>query len=411
MQRPFQKIAADITELHVTTQGNSYVLVAMDFFTRYLNLFPLKDQHATTVAKCIFEDYIRQHGLPESIHTDQGRQFESDLIKHLCNLLGINKTRTSPYHAQSDSMVERQNRTLKDQLAKYISQSGGEWDQYLPQCELAYNSSVHSSTGFSPFFLVHGKEPNLPLDVMLNCSPAVTSSTPGTPAAYTQDLTTRLSHAFRDAAQNSAATKQHQKTQYNKKVVFHLHGPGDLVLLDDPAQRMYKLAPRWRGPFVVLKRMSRDGHSGVTYEITDPRNARSRTWIVHHNRLKAYKGTLPATPVSSRPPSVPADVGTSVPPPLTALSGALPIRPLTPPHVPARVRRKPLSAPVLRAVLHLLLIPPVPPPLPPPQLLATQMDFPHHLRSPCLLHPILDARFADRSSTGTLSLIVFWVGL
>lgn len=63
-ERPFQKIAADITELHVTTQGNSYVLVVMDYFTRYLNLFPLKDQHATTVAKCIFEDYIRQHGFP-----------------------------------------------------------------------------------------------------------------------------------------------------------------------------------------------------------------------------------------------------------------------------------------------------------------------------------------------------------
>ena len=245
------------------------------------------------MAKCIFEDYIRQHGVPESIHTNQGRHFESDLIKHLCSLLGIQKTWTSPYHAQSGCMVERLNRTLKDQLAKYISQSGGEWDQYLPQCELAYNSSVHSSTGFSPFFLVHGREPNLPLDVF--CSPAVTSSTPGTPAAYVQDLTTHLSHAFRDAAQNSAAAKHHQKTQYDKKVVFHPHQPGDRVLLDDPAQRMNTLAPSWKGPFVVLKRMSRGGHPGVTYEITDPWNEHSRIWIVHHNRLNAYRGTLPGT--------------------------------------------------------------------------------------------------------------------
>ena len=73
-ERPFQKIAADITELPITTQGNRYALVVMDYYTRYANLFPLKDQRAITVSKCIFEDYIRQHGLPESIHTGQGRQ-------------------------------------------------------------------------------------------------------------------------------------------------------------------------------------------------------------------------------------------------------------------------------------------------------------------------------------------------
>uniref|UniRef100_A0A3Q0R2N1 Integrase catalytic domain-containing protein n=1 Tax=Amphilophus citrinellus TaxID=61819 RepID=A0A3Q0R2N1_AMPCI len=268
-ERPFQKVAADITELPVTSHGNRYVLVIMDYFTRYVNFFPLKDQRATTVAKCIFEDYIRQHGLPESIHTDQGRQFESDLVKYLCNLLGIYKTRTSPYHAQSDGMVERLNRTLKDQLAKYISQCDGEWDMYLPQVELAYNSSVHSSTGFSPFFLVPGREPNLPLDVMLNCSPAVTTSTPGTPAAYPNHLATRLSHAFRNAAHNS----------YDKKVAFHPHQPGDLVLLDDPAQRMNKLAPRWKGPFVILQKMSTDGQPGVTYKITNPRNTCTSTCL------------------------------------------------------------------------------------------------------------------------------------
>uniref|UniRef100_A0A3B5A6B9 Integrase catalytic domain-containing protein n=1 Tax=Stegastes partitus TaxID=144197 RepID=A0A3B5A6B9_9TELE len=289
---PFQKVAADITELPVTSQGNRYALVITDYFRRYANLFPMKDQRAVTVAKIIFEDYVRQHGVPESIHTDQGRQFESDLIKHLCQLLGITKTRTTPYHSQSDGMVERLNRTLKDQLAKYIAQTGGEWDQFLPQVELAYNSSVHSSTGFSPFFLVHGREPNLPLDVILNCSPTVTSPTPGTPAAYATYLTSCLTHAFAGAAHTSALRKLCQKSQYDKKVVFHPHEPGDLVLLDDPAQKMNKLAPRWKGPFVILKRMTKDGHPSVTYEITDPRKAHSRTWIVHHNRLKCYKGTF-----------------------------------------------------------------------------------------------------------------------
>ncbi|KAJ0068233.1 hypothetical protein NL108_017965 [Boleophthalmus pectinirostris] len=335
--RPFQKVAADITELPITSQGNRYVLVITDYFTRYANLYPLKDQRAMTVAKCIFEDYVRQHGLPETIHTDQGRQFESDLVKHLCRLLGITKTRTTPYHAQSDGMVERLNRTLKDQLAKYIAQTGGEWDQFLPQVELAYNSSVHSSTGFSPFFLVHGREPNLPLDIILNCSPTVTSPTPGTPAAYASYLSSRLTHAFADAAHNSTISKLRQKSQYDKKVVFHPHEPGDLVLLDDPANKMNKLAPRWKGPFVILKRVTKDGQSGVIYEITDPKKAHSRTWIVHHNRLKAFKGALQDT--GNKEKTFGPDSTPSLAPPLTALSGALPFRPPTPPHVPTRSRQ------------------------------------------------------------------------
>ncbi|KAI2645882.1 Retrovirus-related Pol polyprotein [Labeo rohita] len=155
------------------------------------------------------------------------RQFESDLIKHLCSQLGIEKTRTSPYHAQCDGMVERLNRTLKDQLAKYICKSGGDWDRYLPQVELAYNSSVHCSTGFSPFFLAHGREPRLPAEILLNCSPAVTSCTPGTPADYARDVTTRLSYAFKDAAVRSTAAKLNQKRQYDKKTFFHPHKPGD----------------------------------------------------------------------------------------------------------------------------------------------------------------------------------------
>ena len=153
---------------------------------------------------------------------------------------------------QSQFIQARAARTSKDQLCKYISQSGGEWDKYLPQFELAYNSSVRSSTGFSPFFLVHGREPNLPLDVMLNCCPAVTTSTPGTPAAYAQDLNARLSHAFRDAALKSDVSKRHQKTQYDKKTMFQPHQPGDLVLLDDPAQRMNKLAPRVKAHLLFL---------------------------------------------------------------------------------------------------------------------------------------------------------------
>ncbi|KAI4905266.1 hypothetical protein NFI96_004845 [Prochilodus magdalenae] len=79
-------------------------------------------QRSTTVAKCLFENYIREHGIPEILHTDQGRQFESDLISHLCKLLGVKKNCTNSYHPQCDGMVERFNRTLIDQVAKSLLQ-------------------------------------------------------------------------------------------------------------------------------------------------------------------------------------------------------------------------------------------------------------------------------------------------
>ena len=106
-ERPFQRVFADITELPVTSKQNRYVLVVMDQFTKYVNLFALQDQTAQSVAKCIFDKYICEHGIPEILHTDQGRQFDSALVHALCKLVGMNKTRTSPYHPQSDGLVER----------------------------------------------------------------------------------------------------------------------------------------------------------------------------------------------------------------------------------------------------------------------------------------------------------------
>lgn len=201
--QPFEKIAADLTELPLTRRGNRYVLVVMDYFTKYLNVYALPDQRATTAAKCLFEDYISHHGVPQSLHTDQGRQFDSDLVKDLCSRLGIHKTRTSPYHAMSDGMVEKANRTIKDQLANYLYTKGGEWDDHLRQVEFAYNTRVHSSTKHTPFFLAHGREARLPADLLLGDAPEVTNGTQGTPLEYGNSVLQRLRTAFHTVAHNT----------------------------------------------------------------------------------------------------------------------------------------------------------------------------------------------------------------
>lgn len=153
----------DILELPIITKGNRYVLVVEDYFTKFVNLYALPNQSAHTVAHCLFEDYILIHDIPESLHSDQGRQFESEVVSTLCRLLNIKKTCITPYHPVSDSMVERFNRTLTDQMAKILLSCGGEWDNYIKQVAFAYNSSPISSTKFSPYFWFMDENQGCPL--------------------------------------------------------------------------------------------------------------------------------------------------------------------------------------------------------------------------------------------------------
>lgn len=123
-ERPFQDVAANVLELPVTSKGNRYVLVVEDYFTKFVNLYAVPDQKATTVSECFFQNYILEHSVMETLHTDMGRQFESEVVRHLCRML--KKTHTTPYYPKSDGMVERFNRTLIDQLAKTLLSCDGE---------------------------------------------------------------------------------------------------------------------------------------------------------------------------------------------------------------------------------------------------------------------------------------------
>ena len=128
---PMEKIALDILgPLPVTEAENRYVVVISDNFTCWSEAFPLPNQEATTVAKKLTEDWIFRFGAPYSIHTDQGRNFESKLFAELCELLDVRKTRTSPYHPQSDGLVERLNRTILMMLSIVLEkQSNWDWSK------------------------------------------------------------------------------------------------------------------------------------------------------------------------------------------------------------------------------------------------------------------------------------------
>ena len=107
-------------------------------------------------------NFVSRFGVPSIIHSDQGREFESRLFEEVCQLLGIEKTRTTPYHPQSDGLVERFNRTLQQMLSAFVNKERDDWDEHLPYVTMAYRATVHESTKFSPNRLMLGRETDLP---------------------------------------------------------------------------------------------------------------------------------------------------------------------------------------------------------------------------------------------------------
>ena len=159
----FERVAMDLLDVSVlSAKGHKYILVVCDYFTKYTEAYPLKDKTARSVVDALMDVWLPRYGFPLFLHSDQGKEFDNVMIHKLSELLGTVKTKTTPYHPRSDGLVERFNRTLLAMLAMFVSQEHDNWDDLLPFMMLAYNTTVHTSTGFTPYRLVFGDECNLP---------------------------------------------------------------------------------------------------------------------------------------------------------------------------------------------------------------------------------------------------------
>ncbi|VDI78350.1 Hypothetical predicted protein [Mytilus galloprovincialis] len=177
---PLERVALDILgPLPITTSGNKFILVLTDYFSRWAEAYPIPNQEAETISKIFVDEFICRFGVPRQVHTDQGRQFESKLFTGICKRFNIDKTRTSPLHLQSDGMVERLNRTIEDILSKFIGKDQKDWDTHLSVAMMAYRTSVHESTGFSPSMLMFGREIELPIDLIYGPHPQTENITDG----------------------------------------------------------------------------------------------------------------------------------------------------------------------------------------------------------------------------------------
>ena len=166
IKEPFERIAMDIVgPLPRSQSGNRFILVICDYATRYPEAVPLRTINAENIAEELVKFFSRV-GIPKEILTDQGSNFVSQLLTEIYRLLHIHPIRTTPYHPQTDGLVERFNKTLKSLLRKTAVDVGKDWDKLLPYLLFAYREVPQASTGFSPFELLYGRAVRGPLDIL-----------------------------------------------------------------------------------------------------------------------------------------------------------------------------------------------------------------------------------------------------
>ena len=153
--------------------------------------FAFPNQQATTVAEVLVNQFFCRFGVPMELHSDQGRNFESTVCQESCKLLQITKTRKSPYHPESDGIVERFNRTLENGLTMSVNENQTDWDQHIPLFLMAYKTAVHESTKVTPSNMMAGREMRVPIDLWSgNPEEEIGQRTSST--QYVQDLEEKL---------------------------------------------------------------------------------------------------------------------------------------------------------------------------------------------------------------------------
>lgn len=277
---PFQLVSIDFLHLEKCKNGYEYILVVMDHFTRFAQAYATRNKSAKTVVQHIFCDFALKFGFPEKIHHDMGREFENHLMDQLQKVCGVRGSHTTPYHPMGNGQVERFNRTLLSMLRTLSDAKKADWKSSLSKVIHAYNCTRCEATGFSPYYLLFGRSPRLPIDLMFNLQ---ANEKQPSYADYVVNWQTRIQEAYQIASKTAEKEALRGKKYYDKKV----HGvelwPGNRVLLRNLSERggPGKLRSHWEDcVYTVISRRSPDG---PVYEIRPEKGGQSR--VVHRNLL------------------------------------------------------------------------------------------------------------------------------
>jgi hypothetical protein len=283
---PFYRVGIDIKgPLPPSKHGNRYIIVAMDYLTKWPEAKAVSDIKATTVAKFIYEDIICRHGTPTILLSDRGKNFLSEIVKELCTNFQIKHHKSSAYRPQTNGMIERFNRTIGEALAKITSYKYKEWDEILPSVLLAYRTMKHNTTKFTPFSLIYGRDAKLPIESIIETYYEENNSFQEALLKRIFEIEDVLLKQQEEAINNIREVQKLQKEYHDKNLRHSKLNIGDQVLVAKSFLKNVfsaKLEEKFMGPYIICDILDLGVYKLKTLDnkkVKDP---------VHSDRLKLY---------------------------------------------------------------------------------------------------------------------------
>jgi Integrase zinc binding domain/Integrase core domain len=283
---PFYHVGIDVIgPLPITSQGNRYVILAVDFFSKWVEAKAVDKADAHSVAQFLYDEIICRHGVPKELTSDRGSEFVNNLIHIMVTKFEIKHIRTTAYHPQGNGQTERTNKTMKDILSKLVHELEKPWDYFVSSALFALRTIRQESTRFSPFEILQGRIPR---------DPAVTEELQESEDSWENLIwehvrrdVLRLESIRLQAADFIKRSQDNQKAQADKrsKEVQHPLHIGDKVLLyRNLVETTWsaKLAMKWDGPYFI------QDIKGTSVRLRYPSGSIFPTYV-HKSRLKKYQ--------------------------------------------------------------------------------------------------------------------------
>uniref|UniRef100_A0A914KP35 RNA-directed DNA polymerase n=1 Tax=Meloidogyne incognita TaxID=6306 RepID=A0A914KP35_MELIC len=252
---PFQRIHMDILgPLPETVEGYKYILSITDSFSKWLTAVPMINQTAISISQAFTDNWITKFGCPKVVVTDNGRQFISKIFEELTKIYGFKHNKTTTYHPQSNGAVERMNRVVADMLYNYVNIKGTDWSSHLQYVIFAYNSSIHASSGQTPYFILFARDPVTPIDLRLKGTEIGEREVEM--SEYLENKTKLIKETWESVKESLNKAQEQQKRFADLDRKEHKFELFDLVLIQIDhhlPENYHKFRQKWAGPFRVIK--------------------------------------------------------------------------------------------------------------------------------------------------------------
>jgi transposase InsO family protein len=280
---PFERIHIDLIGPMANSRGYIHILTIVDAFSKWIEAIPLTNKRASTVAWAVVTEWVTRYGFPDSIHSDQGTEFENQLLRDICAWAGVDKTRTTPYHPECNGQAERLNRAIKETVTAICMQHGSHWYDALPFAVWSIRSAVNRSTQFAPYTILFGRPMRMPYDYQTHNDDSCALY-----HEWVENIVSRMEAIQRIVNKNllnaQMAMERSENVYRHTERCFMV---GDKVLvrmLHRNAEEAHeKFIPRWRGPAVIVEVLN-----DVAYRV---RFLDGNEQVYNIKNLKRYLGT------------------------------------------------------------------------------------------------------------------------